>query len=354
MWKASPIVGHHRFWGIVDAMRKAGLVTIQRGIRFPSKSRGYDGAPAVLQALQALFDLAEGCGATEGTSAQDWPIVDAVYAQPPRLTKEGLVICRRLGADDPGPAKLPPDQVEKLEALREYVAKLNDAVEKAKIRGCLPPVFRRIFKHDLRLGGRLYSIGHHSMQSLSSAERGIITINGAAVAELDIHASHLSMFLALTGTKELPESDLYAVGGLPREVVKAWLVQTFANGRPARRWARKTAETVREVQCSAAQAAVETAYPAFRQPLDVILPPDLRDRVPRDALGWAVGQYLAFRESEVIQAAIGRILEMTGHVALPVHDSLIVPASIAAFATDCLKTAFDWQAEVYPKIKRKG
>lgn len=52
------------------------------------------------------------------------------------------------------------------------------------------------------------------------AEREAITIGEEAVAELDVHASQLTVFLALTGTRKLPDGDLYAIGGLPRAAVK--------------------------------------------------------------------------------------------------------------------------------------
>ena len=66
---------------------------------------------------------------------------------------------------------------------------------------------------------------------MNSAERSGITIGGSATTELDISASFLSIFLILAGAEALPEGDLYEVGGLPREVVKAWCAQSFATGR---------------------------------------------------------------------------------------------------------------------------
>ena len=120
--------------------------------------------------------------------------------------------------------------------MREDVAALNESAAHAEIRGCRAPAFRRSFRHNLRLGGRFYAIGVGNFQQMPEEERERITINGEAVCEVDIHACNLSIFLALTGTQELPEGDLYEGLKLPdgtpipREAVKNWVVQTSAAG----------------------------------------------------------------------------------------------------------------------------
>ena len=234
--------------------------------------------------------------------------------------------------------------------MRERVAELNQAVQRADIRGCLAPAFRRIFRHDLRLGGRLYAVGAANVQLMSEGERRAITINGEPVVEVDVHGSQLTVFLGLTGFTILPEGDLYTLGGLPREAVKAWVVQTFATGSPIVRWADGTSEVARAVRPGDVRGAIILAYPQFTEPLLDIVPPKLLARLPEEKHGWAVGQYLTFRESQAIVGAIGYVLGR-GYPALPVHDSLIVPESAEAFAREDLTGAFKVLVGVEPRLK---
>ena len=82
------------------------------------------------------------------------------------------------------------------------------------------------------MGGRLYS--QHftdSYQVMSAEQRLKMTINGDPVAEIDIRASYLTIFLSLHGI-QLPEDDPYELPGLGpehRDAVKAWMVATFGN-----------------------------------------------------------------------------------------------------------------------------
>jgi hypothetical protein len=89
------------------------------------------------------------------------------------------------------------------------------------------------------MGGRLYSQHFtNSYQVMGGDERLRMTINGEPVAEIDIRASYLTIFLALHGI-QLPESDPYELPGLGpehRNAVKQWMVGTFGNSMPIRRW----------------------------------------------------------------------------------------------------------------------
>jgi hypothetical protein len=235
--------------------------------------------------------------------------------------------------------------------MRGHVAALNEAASRADIRGCLAPAFRRIFRHNLWLGGRVYAVGANNIQTMSEAERRTITISGEPVAEVDVHASQLTVFLALTGTRQLPMGDLYAVGELPRDVVKAWIVQTFATGAPVTRWSDRASMEARAVPAALVRKAVTAAYPAFEKPLRSIVPSDILQGLPSEEHDWAVGQYLTFRESEAISAAAWSVLAHCRVPALPIHDALIVPRSAEWWAREGLTRAFSLLLHVSPKIK---
>src|ERR1700675_3058858 len=93
---------------------------------------------------------------------------------------------------------------------------------------------------DWNLGGRLYSHRFTDSYQVRSADvRAAMTINGEPVAEIDIRASYLTIFLSLHGIQLDTESDPYELEGLglsDRSAVKAWMVATFGNTKPIRRW----------------------------------------------------------------------------------------------------------------------
>ena len=93
----------------------------------------------------------------------------------------------------------PPDQLQRVEVLRRQVERLNAHLSKATVLGCVPPVLRRAFFADLRLGGRFYAVGPETFQQMRRKDRHLLRINGQAVAEVDLSAAALSIFLAVTG-----------------------------------------------------------------------------------------------------------------------------------------------------------
>ncbi len=341
MWESS-IMGRKRFWGRVDAMAGAGLVGVRAGLRVLASVQweeggdtDYSGAPAVLWPTGALLEMAATKGVTAETVGVDWRISPAAETRAPAIAVDDLVRCvvaatvpvARGGARSARPRKrmipaiLTPAQTEEKDAIRARVAALNARVAAVDIRGCRAPAFRRNFRPSLQLGGRLYSVGTGHYQAMSKADRADITINGEPVVEIDIHAAHLSIFLALTGTTKLPKGDLYTRVGLPRDVVKAWCVQTFGAGKHLSQWARNTADVVRATPIVVVKEAVLSTYPALRS-LGTVVPASVLADLPEGA-GPVAGQYLVYRESGIIEGAMDYLVAH-GVVGLPVHDSIIV------------------------------
>jgi hypothetical protein len=358
----SALIGNRAFWGLVDALREAGFVSYREGTKGSgiewepgevSYGRASGGQPTKLWAASQLLALAERHGVTADTTTADWPISRRAETERIKVPPERLVVCRTLNGNVC--VDLSRQQAAAAEVMREDVAALNESVAKADIRGCRAPAFRRCFRHNLRFGGRFYAIGVGNFQQMSEAERERITINGEAVREVDIHACNLTIFLALTGTRELPDGDLYEGLTLPdgapiaRDAVKNWVVQTYGSGKLVSRWADRTPEAARRVRASIIRDAALRTYPALAD-LSAVLPPDLRASLPREAHRWAVGQYLVNQESRIVQGALGYVRHF-GVLALPMHDALIVPESAAKLAREGLDGAFFVFLKIHPKFK---
>jgi hypothetical protein len=65
-------------------------------------------------------------------------------------------------------------------------------------------------------------------------------INGEPVAEIDIKASHLTIYHAMVGEPLDGLSDPYARVGIARDVAKQWCITTFGNSAPKTKWPPKT------------------------------------------------------------------------------------------------------------------
>jgi hypothetical protein len=195
------------------------------------------------------------------------------------------------------------------------------------------------------MGGRLYSQHFKdSYQVMSGEERLKMTINGEPVAEIDIRASYLTIFLSMHGI-QLPEGDPYALPGLGpelRDAVKKWMVATFGNSKPIVRWPKRMLQRspeLRQHRVSTIAKAALTKYPtlkAWGQPL--------RNRTH----GWAD---LMWMESNVMQSTMLELKREHRMPSLSVHDSLIVPAHSAETARAVLEAKFQSQREVIPQLK---
>jgi hypothetical protein len=294
--------------------------------------------------------MAAECGVTADTLATDWTIHPEVERTLISVKHEDLVVVRGLerGA---GHMPIPPSQAADAEIMRDHLAALNAHVRTVPITGCLPPAFRRAFRADLRLGGRLCAVGGSNYQNLRREDRALIRIGGEPVVEVDLHAAFLTLLLGLHGVRELPADDLYDAVGLPRAVTKAWVNQTFATGRPVGRWSRGTRAEVTAfgIKATDVRMAALRTYPALGA-LTQIVPADLLSRLPEERHGWAVGQHLTNLESRVMDSALPYV-QMWGVVCLPMHDAIIIPESAAWMAVNALQGACWAVAHVEPRVK---
>jgi hypothetical protein len=77
------------------------------------------------------------------------------------------------------------------------------------------------------MGGRLYSIGARSYQTGRKDDRAQLMIDGAPVVELDVQASHLTVFQAQHGDAldVYSDGDLYRIESRARRVIRREVVK---------------------------------------------------------------------------------------------------------------------------------
>lgn len=345
MWQVvGASMGRDRFWAVIEALGRAGLVDCWAGVRTPGEWRdGRGGVASIVQPSPILLSLAEAHGATLETRKADWTTDRTLLALMPPGAALGTVTVRPLQGVALG---MTPGMEAALAGLQAELEAINACNATADIRGagsCV--VLTRRFRHSLGFGGRFYGPAYITT---SAEERLAITINGEPVVEIDLKASQLTLLAGLTGCT-LPPGDPYAIEGIRRDVVKAWVVQSLGSGRPARQWSDRIAAGI------GAACKPRDVWEALKPRLPFLA--DLAGVVPAADLagldagrhGWAVGQYLAQREAAVIARALS-VLAQSGIPALPVHDSLIVPSSALNAAKEALVAAFEAGAGVTPRL----
>lgn len=222
--------------------------------------------------------------------------------------------------------------------------------------------FQRIFSQgntiggDLTKGGRLYSPGKMSYQHMPGDERDIITINGEATVEVDIGSSFLTIYRAQLGLSFDPERDPYeGIGDLPRHVAKALVVMTFGHCKHHTRWPSATRAKYRKYFEKHGAADYGTGdlskdHPIGRTTKTVLAAlPELAGW-PDSSIRWGDLQFI---ESKAVVEAIYTLNTVHAVTALPVHDSIRVPVSAAALATQVLSDAFLKHVGIKPVIKTK-
>jgi hypothetical protein len=293
--------------------------------------------------------------ASAGITPENWRDHFSIVKGEPRRSREALLECRaastRAGAVKYKGAALPIDLSDPaVLSLHSQVARLNEFFADYAIAGANHVGFQRIFhagdggKCRWDKGGRLYSVGHGNYQRAKKAARAQITIDGRAVIELDLTASHLTILHALHGLPFDPAQDPYAIEGLPRDVAKKWVTMTLGHDRLHRSWPRGARADLDPV----VGGNLVEVFPLGKT-RDRIL-----ERLPVLA-GWADSPFdwgdLQFLESKVILRTVETLAFNHGVPCLPVHDSIIVPATEREMASQVLSEEFRLVIGVTPHLK---
>jgi hypothetical protein len=124
--------------------------------------------------------------------------------------------------------------------LASDIRELNEFLAECDIRGGEHHGYTRNFNNNSwRKGGRLYSVGG-GYQLNPEKKRLQMTINGEAVAEIDIKASFLTIYHARLGVPLEYTTDPYVEAGIQdRSIAKSWVVHSFGKSSPQVRWPPK-------------------------------------------------------------------------------------------------------------------
>lgn len=246
-----------------------------------------------------------------------------------------------------------------LEGIAAKVEAVNDFLARQVFTPTMTPELTAMFNDhptapgEAVSGGRLYSRSKDSFQQLPKAARLAMTINGESVAELDVKGSHLTIFLGRQGVQLEEGRDPYAVPGVPREIVKHLVTAMFGKGhRGISRWPQLSKDDPKDAPLREARKG-RTATDDVAAILEAI--PELKKLPTKKGLNsLKVSGTLQKIEASAILETLMELMENHGIASLPVHDSVIVPASKADLAAGVLSRRFKAAAKVYPTLVIRG
>jgi len=346
-------VSHRTFVQLVDGLTELGLVERVEGHRVASDPADAGKYAARFRATSTLLQLCGEHGVQPRAALDHFEYEYDLPRHPIELR------AKKVGGYY-NETKLPgkpmvPVRTLLVERLEEAMHELNEFFAKQTLRGGSHEGYIRIFHNgddpyfNWNLGGRLYSQHFtESYQVLNADERARMTINGEAVKEIDIKASYLTIFLSLHGVQLDGTKDPYGLPGFgenDRAAVKAWMVATFGNSKPIRRWPPrmlKDTPDLRQYKASAITAAALTHYPELRE-----WGRPLKGRVHC----WAD---LMWIESAAVLATMLTLIREHSIPSLSVHDSLIVPASKVEVASKTLTKMFSGLTGARPLLETKN
>lgn len=341
-------IGYRALKKVVDGAKAAKLITVVEGVG----GGALVGEATRFRATSALLMLAD----SFGVSPAEW---QRHFRSDPRPAKiaEPLVLkssSKLIGRSKRDGVRLPiyaanpmatafARQVDEINAFFAGIPIEPDsdhyAFHRVFSQGDLPS-----FNWDK--GGRLYSMGD-SYQQRKAPQRAAMKLDGEPVVEIDIRASHLTILHAKLGVPFLCKgSDPYEHPSLPRHVVKMWITMTLGYDRFQSRW---SSDAVEEYGAKYGRALGED-YPikAVREEVLKLLP--LLKGWETCHIRWGDLQFL---ESCVVVDTVHQLAMMHGVPALPVHDSIIVPASKEELARSVFTANFKKHVGVVPALTVK-
>lgn len=215
-------------------------------------------------------------------------------------------------------------QSREVSRMNRKVVSINEAITSADVRAengvnLAAPVLR-IFNRDpmLMRGGRMYAMGA-SWQNIPKADRQRVQIDGEPVVEIDFCTLHPAMLYAEVRAT-LP-TDCYDIGDWTRDVVKIGLL-TLINATSRRQawWSLAHNADFSPIERGSKEAFDLAAkliddIKSAHQPIAGFFHSDAGARLMR-------------QDSDLAVTVMSDLIN-NGIVALPVHDSFLVPASKA-------------------------
>jgi hypothetical protein len=369
LFTAGP-VSKRQFEAATRALPSLSLIAMAEGITKPPIDwdegvRSWSGTATRYWPTAHLLEVAAQHGVTAATVKADFrPAPSALGPAVPSVPVEVWTL--KPGRFDPAARGAPDGQRLPLmdlgadaDRIVAEVQEFNAFAAEQCVEGCVPPQWKRKFTACEELHGRWYALGSDGVyQQMSKADRLGLTIHGEPVAEIDIKASHLSIMHDLLDC-ELPDGDPYEVPGVPRDIVKAWIVASLGSGKAATSWPRKRLadatpaeqKRLQSFEASAVKAGVCAKYPFMEAPARAVAVPAGLTRLahlgtPERLLSLRL-QAIEARALTVAMMLLSRAYgETQGTLALPVHDSLIVPLTAVREALTIIKGSFAYNAKV--------
>jgi hypothetical protein len=178
--------------------------------------------------------------------------------------------------------------------------------------------FYRVFNEDWRHGGRFYG---HFVQGLPGKIRRQLMIDGEPVAEPDYPAHHLRILYALEGLPLF--GDPYELEGWAREIVKLAVLILINAGT----WRSARGAVMHKCGLNQVEAAC------------LIREIKLRHASIERHFHSGAGTWLQRIDSDMAERVELGLLRQ-GVVALPIHDSFVLPARYESAALEAMDAAF--------------
>lgn len=356
-----PIVGARLTRGALDAMVALRFVSKadgrRRNLQFEDGGRVSAGLAPRFWPTPELLSAAVNHGITAETVDTAFRLKAPV--KPPKVTKPVELRAYTGRGRKKAVAVLKPFNLlrdTEAQALSAHVDAVNGFAEGFIVTGCEAPRWRRIFTERWDMGGRWYAAGMDAnYQGLKPGERAkLIGIDGEAVAEVDVRASHLTIMHGLLGLPLPPNEDLYAPVAFPRDVVKAWITGTLGKGTPVVKWSKdhiRDTPAVLDFDAKEVGAAVLLHYPFLKAPGTAVAgAAGLTALAHIDTPAALLTHRLMAIEVAALTSAMDT-LRAAGVLALPMHDALLVGSSHAAAAGAALRDAFEVHAGIIARVK---
>ncbi|WP_127612458.1 hypothetical protein [Croceicoccus ponticola] len=322
-------VGRLAFRRVMNALIAEGLIDHRKGHRVKEGPFGTErDVPSLFQATPALLELADGHELLRAKQTSS----DFTHGKRDLSDGAQVVVARKKIEKDQAGQRPPPQDLDwdpsdplacKIAARMERMNAF--LLEPGRVEGLSFGGLRRIFSNanlpgfQWQWGGRLNTLpgwdAYESWKGGAQTRRQIIELEGEPVMEADISAAFLTILYGLLGEPFDNHRPPYDIGdGISTERAKAWCTialgsfKLSAGGRPFSR--------------------VKKAF-IERHPILQSL----------ETCGLTNAD-LQYHESEIILSAVEVMRDSHGVAALPVHDCIVVPRSMADVGRQVLEQAF--------------
>jgi hypothetical protein len=353
-------VGYSPFIRVFRGLENAGLIEVKRGFYSRTKEGG-EGTAARMKGTVALFELLLGYGITPSNYGHHFRFIIASADQ----VRDPVRLRASKKTDFWHPLRGKPLSIDladpRVQSLVYQMQGINGFIAKHVITGCTFEGFSRQFNQGrYDKGGRVYCIGNY--QNMERKDRPGIRINGEPVCEVDVSASHLTIAYFLLGIPLPDVEDLYARSGIDnRDVVKRFVTATLGAGKIPRQWPKgsKIDYLKREFGIKKKEkdytkeelSWLQRDYPIAVVRSAVVKALPILTLWQGSGFTWADLQY---RESLGLIATLEELAFRHGIPALPLHDSVIVPASKAAIVARIMVEAFREHAGLSIRVRVKS